>query len=84
MKKTYMTPVTEMIDVEVKEQLLTVSGGDTGIGYGGVDESGTLDPANRDADTDWTNPLFPLQAVKGPTFAYGKPGIPSKGTPGLP
>ena len=60
MKKTYMTPVTEMIDVEVKEQLLTVSGGDTGIGSGGVDESGTLDPANRDADTDWTNPLFPL------------------------
>ena len=55
-----MTPVTEMIDVEVKEQLLTVSGGDTGIGYGGVDESGTLDPANRDADTDWTNPPFPL------------------------
>ena len=60
MKKTYMTPMTEMIDVEVKEQLLTVSGGDTGIGYGGVDESGTLDPADRDADTDWTNPLFPL------------------------
>ena len=60
MKKTYMTPVTEMIDVEVKEQLLTVSGGDTGIGYGGVDESGSLEPANRDADTDWTNPLFPL------------------------
>ena len=60
MKKTYMAPVTEMIDVEVKEQLLTVSGGDTGIGYGGVDESGTLDPANRDADTDWTNLLFPL------------------------
>lgn len=60
MKKTYMTPATEMIDVKVREQLLTVSGGDTGIGYGGVDESGTLDPANRDADTDWTNPLFPL------------------------
>ena len=60
MKKTYMAPMTEMIDVEAKEQLLTVSGGDTGIGYGGVDESGTLDPADRDADTDWTNPLFPL------------------------
>lgn len=26
MKKTYMTPMTEMIDVEAKEQLLTVSG----------------------------------------------------------
>lgn len=60
MKKTYMTPATEMIDVKVREQLLTVSGGDTGIGYGGVDESGTLDPANRDADTDWTDQLFAL------------------------
>lgn len=27
MKKTYMTPMTEMIDVKAKEQLLTVSGG---------------------------------------------------------
>ena len=54
MKKTYMTPVTEMIDVEVKEQLLTVSGGDKNIGYGGVDESGSLDPADRDdADDLW-------------------------------
>lgn len=60
MKKTYMVPLTEMTVIDIKEQLLTVSGGDTGIGYGGVDESGTLDPANRDADTDWTNPLFPL------------------------
>lgn len=62
MKKTYMTPVTEMIDVEVKEQLLTVSGGDTGIGYGGVDESGSLDPAGRDDDVteNWADQLFAL------------------------
>lgn len=62
MKKTYMTPVTEMIDVEVKEQLLTVSGGDTGIGYGGVDESGSLDPAGRDDDAtaNWADQLFAL------------------------
>ncbi len=54
MKKTYMTPVTEMIKMDITEQLLTVSGGDTGIGYGGVDESGTLDPADRDdADDLW-------------------------------
>ena len=52
MKKTYMAPVTEMIDVKVREQLLTISGGDTGIGYGGVDESGTLDPADRDDEDD--------------------------------
>ena len=60
MKKTYVAPTAEVTMVCVTEQLLTISGGDTGIGYGGVDESGTLDPANRDADTDWTNPLFPL------------------------
>ena len=60
MKKTYMTPVAEMIDVEVKEQLLTISGGDTGIGYGGVDDSGTLDPAGRDdaGDLLWRS-VFP-------------------------
>ena len=55
-----MTPVAEMIDVEVKEQLLTISGGDTGIGYGGVDDSGTLDPAGRDdaGDLLWRS-VFP-------------------------
>ena len=52
MKKTYMTPATEMIDVKVREQLLTISGGDTGIGYGGVDTSGSLDPADRDDEDD--------------------------------
>ena len=62
MKKTYMAPVTEMIDVEAKEQLLTVSGGDKNIGYGGVDESGSLDPAGRDDDAtvNWADQLFAL------------------------
>ena len=60
MKKTYMTPMTEMIDVEAKEQLLTVSGGDTGIGYGGVDTSGEPEPAARDDADDllWKS-VFP-------------------------
>ena len=54
MKKTYMAPVTEMIKMDITEQLLTVSGGDKNIGYGGVDESGSLDPAGRDdADDLW-------------------------------
>ena len=49
-----MIPATEMIDVKVREQLLTISGGDTGIGYGGVDTSGSLDPADRgDEDDLW-------------------------------
>jgi hypothetical protein len=49
-----------MIDVEVKEQLLTVSGGDTGIGYGGVDTSGEPEPAARDDADDllWKS-VFP-------------------------
>lgn len=57
-----MTPATEMIDVKVREQLLTISGGDTGIGYGGVDDSGTLEPAARDDDVmeNWADQLFAL------------------------
>ena len=54
MKKTYMTPVTEVMEMNITEQLLTISGGDTGIGYGGVDPSGSLDPADRgDEDDLW-------------------------------
>lgn len=52
MKKTYMTPTVEVTMVCVTEQLLTISSGDTGIGYGGVDTGGTLDPAERVFDTD--------------------------------
>ena len=45
-KKIYMTPDMETIDLKAN-QLLMASGGVTsnGIGYGGVDEGGTLDPA---------------------------------------
>ena len=62
MKKTYMAPVTEMINMDITEQLLTVSGGDKNIGYGGVDESGSLEPAGRDDDVteNWTDQLFAL------------------------
>ena len=60
MKKTYMAPVTEMIKMDITEQLLTVSGGDTGIGYGGVDTSGEPEPAARDDADDllWKS-VFP-------------------------
>lgn len=62
MKKTYMAPVTEMIKMDITEQLLTVSAGDKNIGYGGVDTSGSLDPAGRDDDAtiNWTDQLFAL------------------------
>ena len=54
MKKTNMTPATEMIDVKVREHLLIISAGNKGIGYGGVDTSSSLDPADRDdADDLW-------------------------------
>lgn len=64
MKKTYMVPLTEMTVIDIKEQLLTVSN-DQGLGYGGVDEDGTMNPSGRDDAMDiltgnWSNPLFPL------------------------
>ena len=48
MKKTYMPPMTEVTEVDMTQQLLTISGGDKGIDYGGVDEDGVLEPASRD------------------------------------
>ena len=62
MKKTYMTPLTEVMEMNITEQLLTISGGDTGIGYGGVDTSGSLEPAGRhdDATVNWADQLFAL------------------------
>lgn len=45
-KKIYMTPEMETIAFKANK-LLMASGvnSDLGIGYGGVDEGGTLDPA---------------------------------------
>lgn len=48
MKKKYMTPAVMVLEIAIREQLLTVSGGGTtDIGYGGVDTEGELDPASR-------------------------------------
>ena len=56
MKKTYLKPST----VTVSTELVTIvcqSGGDVssdkGIGYGGVDEEGSLDPASRRRRDVW-------------------------------
>ena len=46
MKKIYMTPSTEVMKDNSDVQLMTVSS-DTGIGFGGVDNEGSLDPASR-------------------------------------
>lgn len=47
MKKRYMNPAIEVQEMVMEELLQTVSGGDTGIRYGGVDADGTFDPASR-------------------------------------
>ena len=54
MKKTYMTPATVVVEIAIKNQLLTISAGDTGIGYGGVDD-GTHIPASRELDEFFSN-----------------------------
>ena len=49
MKKTYTTPITEIIVFEMLPllNLSGVSSSDQGIGYGGVDEDGESDPESR-------------------------------------
>ena len=45
MKKTYKSPVTEIVVSSMQPLLNGVSG--EGMGYGGVDEGGTKDPSSR-------------------------------------
>lgn len=42
-----MTPTIMVTEIDMQEQLMTISGGDTGLGYGGVDTEGDLEPASR-------------------------------------
>ena len=53
MKKKYMTPTVVVVNIDTKNQLLTISAGDKGLGYGGVDTAGELDPAAREFDAWW-------------------------------
>ncbi len=47
MKKTYMIPALEVVCIQ-SQPLLTGSGVNTdGIGYGGVDTDGTMEPSSR-------------------------------------
>ena len=52
MKKEYTTPVVEVMEMKAN-QLLMASGvsSDLGIGFGGVDDGGILDPAAPDLDS---------------------------------
>lgn len=61
MKKTYMKPVIDIDGMEA-ETIICASQGVTsgnGIGYGGVDENGSKDPASRREfsvwDEEWAN-----------------------------
>lgn len=51
MKKKYVAPVIELDSMEEESALLTVSS-PKGIGYGGVDKNGSLDPDARAFDFD--------------------------------
>ena len=53
MKKIYITPIVEEINMQNEESLMTGSiNNNLGIGYGGLDTSGERDPASRRMD-DW-------------------------------
>lgn len=54
MKKTYMRPSTLTVQTEL-QVMICQSGvnSNNGIGYGGVDEEGTKDPASRKHKSEW-------------------------------
>lgn len=49
MKKIYLSPMTAISDIETMDLLISsgVSDPDRGIGYGGADEEGNMEPASR-------------------------------------
>ena len=50
-----MMPTIKVVEIAIKNQLLTISGGTTGIGYGGVDNDGSQVPASRELDEFFSN-----------------------------
>ena len=47
MKKTYLQPSAEMDSIGTESMICNSVTSDNGIGYGGVDEDGTKEPASR-------------------------------------
>ena len=47
MRKIYMSPTTEILEYAEQEELLGSVSSDYGIGSGGVDGDGSLNPASR-------------------------------------
>jgi hypothetical protein len=57
MKKTYLQPSMAM-DIMITESMICGSvTSDNGIGYGGVDEDGIIDPASRRCHNVWEEEL---------------------------
>lgn len=61
MKKTaYIAPAIKTRIINIESVLVSASKGtisDNGIGYGGVDEDGTRDPAAKDEDIYWDSSI---------------------------
>ena len=55
MKKTYIQPQTEVAEMRTETMICGSRGvtSNKGIGYGGVDDGGVLDPASRRGSDDW-------------------------------
>lgn len=56
MKKTYLQPLAMVEEMETWSIICDSQGGvqsDNGIGYGGVDVNGELDPASRQCRDIW-------------------------------
>ena len=44
-KKFYVTPEMEEVEMDSSLELMTISSEEPGIGYGGEDETGEIDPS---------------------------------------
>ena len=56
MKKIYITPSIEVVDYST-ETMMATSGvsSNNGIGFGGVDEDGSIVPSSNDRRDSWGN-----------------------------
>ena len=56
MKKTYIQPCIEDMQAEAAQMLAASVTGSNGIGYGGVDNNGSLNPETREGGWDmWSD-----------------------------
>lgn len=56
MKKTYIQPCIEDMQAEAAQMLAASVTGSNGIGYGGIDSDGSLDPETKEDEWDlWTD-----------------------------